>query len=174
MKFSLKALLTIMLAGSSLNLYPAAQSWDDVLVQKENDRMILQHRGTIVNYFAALEANEYEAIIKFFSIDAVVQSPFLGTKNAPEFYQGLVAKTKSAKITPIWIVINPNKPDTGMARFDCDWTLNDGTNVLFKAVDTFTFSADGQIVSLEIIFDTHPVRQAQEKAAQTRQRVETV
>ena len=115
---------------------------------------------TIRNYMEALGAGEYETIVSLFTDDGTVTSPFLGTMLAPDFFEQLARASSRNVITPIDVMVSASDPARGAGYFEYDWTMADGSSVVFNVVDAFTFEPGGErFTSMTIIYDTHPVRE---------------
>ena len=110
-------------------------------------------------YMRALDAGDYDTIISLFAADNQVTSPFLGTMPAADFFGQLARASSNNDITPIDVFVSESDSDHAVAYFQYDWTMADGSVVVFKAMDLFGFEPDGsRFTSLDIIYDTHPVR----------------
>lgn len=111
------------------------------------------------SYMAALDSGDYETIVGLFAPDNAVTSPFLGTMPAADFFGQLARASANNDITPLDIFVSESEADQAVAYFQYDWTMADGSVVVFKAMDLFGFEPGGnRFVSLDIIYDTHPVR----------------
>lgn len=114
---------------------------------------------TIHRYMAALDTADYETIVALFTGDGIVNSPFLGTMPAAEFFEHLARASDENNITPIDVLLSVDDPTSGIGYFEYDWVMADGTSIVFNAVDRFTFEPGGErFTSMTIIYDTHPVR----------------
>lgn len=110
-------------------------------------------------YMHALDGGDYETIVGLFAPDNAVTSPFLGTMSAAEFFGQLSRASANNDITPLDIFISESEADQAVAYFQYDWTMADGSVVVFKVMDLFGFEPDStRFASLDIIYDTHPVR----------------
>ena len=110
-------------------------------------------------YMAALDAGDYGTIVSLFLPAGMVTSPFLGTMRADEFFPQLARASSNNKITPIDVFVSESGANHAVAYFEYDWTMADGSSVVFKVMDLFVFaSSSNQFASLEIISDTHPTR----------------
>jgi len=114
---------------------------------------------TIRAYMAALGDADYQAIVALFGADGIVTSPFLGTLAAAEFFEQLARASERNVITPIDVMVSADDPTRGAGYFEYDWTMADGSSVVFNVVDLFTFEPGGdRFTSMTILYDTHPVR----------------
>ena len=96
-------------------------------------------------------------MIKLFTKDAVVLSPFYGKKKAVDFYREVFKDTLKSKITLLNILRSHNK-GIAAGHFRYDWVLKDGTPTYFECVDIFQFAQDGKIKQVSIICDTAKIR----------------
>lgn len=115
--------------------------------------------ATIRAYMQALDAADYETIVGLFATDGVVTSPFLGTKPADEFFGQLSQASSQNVITPLDVFVSADDPTSAAGYFEYDWTMADGSKVVFNVVDHFRFDDAGRFASMTIIYDTHPVRE---------------
>ena len=121
--------------------------------------------STIIRaYLKALEVGSFEKVIELFSDNAVVHSPLYGTIEATRFYKDLFSDTSRSKITLKNIFASEDNQEKAACHFSYDWTLKDGTLAPFECVDVFSFTPDMKISELKIIYDTHLIRDAFEKA----------
>ena len=110
-------------------------------------------------YMEALDQSDYETIVGLFAPAGRVTSPFLGTMGAAQFFEQLGTASSNNDITPLDIFVSESGTDRAVAYFQYDWTMADGSVVVFKVMDLFTFEAGtARFASLDIIYDTHPVR----------------
>ena len=110
-------------------------------------------------YMHALDGGDYDTIVGLFAPDNAVTSPFLGTMPAADFFGQLARASANNDITPIDIFVSESGADHAVAYFQYDWTMADGSVVVFKVMDLFRFEPGGaRFASLDIIYDTHPVR----------------
>jgi len=115
---------------------------------------------TIRRYMQALGDADYETIVALFTDDGMVTSPFLGTMPAGEFFEQLSRASSQNVITPIDVMVSTSDSTRGAGYFEYDWTMADGSSVVFNVVDAFTFEPGGErFASMTIIYDTHPVRE---------------
>ncbi|WP_171178349.1 nuclear transport factor 2 family protein [Ruegeria sp. HKCCD8929] len=112
----------------------------------------------IHSYFEALTAGDIPAILQLFAPDADVHSPFLGIMKAPEFFAKLDAASASSKLTVLDVLFGEGGR-TAAARFQYEWVLNSGEQIVFEGVDHFTFGPGDRFVAMRIYYDTHPVRE---------------
>ena len=95
----------------------------------------MPYAQVLQTYMDALGRSDYLTIAGLFAADGKVRSPFLGEMAAEPFY--------------------------AVAYFQYDWTVRDGSLISFKVMDLFRFAPDSdQITYLDIIYDTHPVRES--------------
>lgn len=119
-------------------------------------------------YMAALSESDYGAIKGLFAPAGRVRSPFLGEMPAGPFFDRLAQASAKNVITPIDIFTSASGRNHATAYFQYDWTVKDGTLVTFKAMDLFTFEPQGdKVVHLDIIYDTHPIRESAGNKYQT-------
>ena len=114
---------------------------------------------TLEKYFAALDSGNLQAILEVFADDARVHSPFLGEMSAREFFPKVFAASSASDITVFDVLASVRGEPRAIGYFRYDWTLADGTKVHFDAADVFDFNADGEIVGMTILYDTHPLRE---------------
>ena len=114
---------------------------------------------TIRSYMKALGEGDYDGILGLFAEGGIVSSPFLGTMSAIDFFAQLSKASEQNIITPIDVMVSDADPTRGAGYFEYDWTMADGSKVVFNVVDLFTFDAAGErFTSMTILYDTHPVR----------------
>ncbi len=117
------------------------------------------YEAVLQKYMDALGRSDYEAVKQLFSQDALVRSPFLGEMPAAPFFDRLGGASAQNVITPIDIFVSHADKPQAVAYFQYDWTVKDGTLITFKVMDLFVFdAASGLVVSLDLIYDTHPIR----------------
>lgn len=110
-------------------------------------------------YMQALDGGDYETIVSLFAPDNAVTSPFLGTMPAADFFGQLSRASANNDITSLDIFVSESRADQAVAYFQYDWTMADGSVVVFKVMDLFGFEpGSARFSSLDIIYDTHPVR----------------
>lgn len=110
-------------------------------------------------YMQALDGGDYETIVSLFAPDNAVTSPFLGTMPAADFFGQLSRASANNDITSLDIFVSESGADQAVAYFQYDWTMADGSVVVFKVMDLFGFEpGSARFSSLDIIYDTHPVR----------------
>ena len=118
-------------------------------------------RDTIRNYLSALEAGEVEKIVSLFEPDGWVLSPFLGQMSAREFFPKVAEASSDTKLTVHDILVSAEGQPRAVGYFRYDWWLTDGSKVSFEVADVFTFKPEtGKIISMIILYDTHPIREA--------------
>lgn len=107
----------------------------------------------------ALGRSDYVTIARLFAADGKVRSPFLGEMAARPFFDRLAEASEANVITPIDIFLSESGAPDAVAYFQYDWTVKDGSLITFKVMDLFRFAPDSdQITYLDIIYDTHPIR----------------
>ena len=112
-------------------------------------------------YMAALGASDYPAIVRLFVPEGRVRSPFLGDMPVGPFFERLSNASSRNVITPIDIFVSEAGRPHATAYFQYDWTVRDGTLITFKVMDLFTFEPEGdRVVHLDLIYDTHPIRES--------------
>ena len=109
-------------------------------------------------YFDRLTASDIAGIVALFEDDGIVESPFLGTLPASEFFAKLGNASRENRLT-VFDVLLGETGDSAAARFEYDWTLASGERFVFQGVDYFRFGATGRFASMSIYYDTHPVRE---------------
>ncbi|TMV07968.1 nuclear transport factor 2 family protein [Ruegeria sediminis] len=109
-------------------------------------------------YFQALTAGDIPAILKLFTPDAEIHSPFLGVMKAQDFYAKLDAASASSELTVLDVLLGEDG-QSAAAHFRYDWVLKSGNRLVFEGVDHFTFGADDRFTAMRIYYDTHPVRE---------------
>lgn len=122
----------------------------------------MAHNYEIVlrRYMAALGTSDYDTIKSLFADDGMVTSPFLGQMKAHEFFDRLGGATQQNVITPIEVFLPTSEQAHAVAYFRYDWTVNDGTVITFNVMDLFIFApGTDKISALDLIYDTHPIRQ---------------
>jgi hypothetical protein len=118
-------------------------------------------RDTIREYLSALEAGDAGKIVSLFDPDGWVLSPFLGRMTARQFFPKVVASTSDTKLTVHDILVSTEGHPRAVGYFLYDWRLVDGSQVSFEVADVFTFNPrTGRIVSMIILYDTYPIREA--------------
>ncbi len=111
-------------------------------------------------YMKALGESDYITIKNLFTSDGHVTSPFLGNMEAAAFFDRLGEASSQNVITPIDIFVSTTEQHHATAYFQYDWTVRDGTLISFKVMDLFTFDSDSnKIKHLDLIYDTHPIRE---------------
>jgi len=118
-------------------------------------------REKVREYLAALEAGDVERVVTLFEPEGWVISPFLGRMKAREFFPKVVEVSSGTKLTVHDILISAEGQPRAVGYFLYDWWLKDGSKVSFECADVFTFNPEtGKILSLVILYDTYPVREA--------------
>ncbi len=114
-------------------------------------------------YLAALEDGDLNRIVALFEKDGWVLSPLLGRMSAHEFFPKVVDASSDTKLTVHDILVSSKGRPRAVAYFQYEWWLKDGTKVTFDCADVFTFNQQtGKIVSMVILYDTFPIREAVE------------
>ena len=109
-------------------------------------------------YFDRLTVSDIAGIVALFEDDGFVESPFLGTLPASEFFAKLGNASRENRLT-VFDVLLGEAGDSAAARFEYDWTLASGERFVFQGVDYFRFGPTGRFASMSIYYDTHPVRE---------------
>ncbi len=105
------------------------------------------------DYLHLLESDNHNSLIQLFTKNGVVSSPIYGTLPAGEFYKGLMEDTNASKLRLDGVFAEENS-NRIIVLFDYDWTIKNGTNVVFKVSDVFEFDDQGKVEKLTIIYDT--------------------
>lgn len=113
---------------------------------------------TVRAYFAALDSNDLDAMLKLFTADASVLSPMLGEVGYADFFPKVFDASSATTITVFDVLVSAEDHPRAIGYFNYDWTLKDGSKILFDAADVFDFDSDGRIAKLTILYDTHPIR----------------
>ena len=113
----------------------------------------------IRHYFTLMTDGDIEGIIALFADDGKIHSPFLGEMDARPFFEKLGNASTNSVLT-VYDVLIGEEGQTGAGHFRYDWTLADGSDLVFEGVDHFTFAPDGRFQSMRIYYDTHPLRMA--------------
>lgn len=111
---------------------------------------------TVRRYLQCLHAGDTEGLVASFAPHGLVVSPLLGTVAARPFFTRLARSTTHSVITPLDLFESAERV---AAYFRYDWTLSDGTAVSFTCVDVFEFDDEACITRLNIVYDTHPIRE---------------
>jgi hypothetical protein len=124
----------------------------------------MDYHTVIQHYLQALQDGNTKRIESLFEPESLVYSPFLGRVPVAEFFKRLAEASSRAIITHFDTFISTATSNRrAAAYFRYDWTLKDGTTTSFDCVDVFEFSdvegREDKILSLTIVYDTHPVRQ---------------
>ncbi|MEM6764903.1 MAG: nuclear transport factor 2 family protein [Bacteroidota bacterium] len=109
---------------------------------------------TIHTYFRYLEQADLAKVLTLFGEEGKVYSPVYGVKEIEPFYRGLFHDTEKSVISIHAIMANLNDPYHLSARFSYQWKRVDQPAVTFEGVDLFSFTKEGKISQLEIIYDT--------------------
>jgi len=118
-------------------------------------------REAVREYLLALEAGDVARIVSLFEPDGWVLSPFLGRMTACEFFPKVVDASSGTKLTIHDILISSEGQPRAVGYFLYDWWLKDGSKVSFECADVFTFNPKtGKILSMVILYDTYPIREA--------------
>lgn len=113
---------------------------------------------TVRDYFAALDSNNLDAMLALFAAEAIVLSPMLGEVRAVDFFPKVFGASSATSITVFDVLVSAEGHPRAVGYFNYDWTLKDGSVILFDAADVFDFDADGRIAKLTILYDTYPIR----------------
>jgi len=118
-------------------------------------------REAVREYLLALEAGDVARIVSLFEPDGWVLSPFLGRVAVREFFPKVVDASSGTKLTVHDILISSEGQPRAVGYFLYDWWLKDGSKVSFECADVFTFNPKtGKILSMVILYDTYPIREA--------------
>ncbi len=118
-------------------------------------------REAVREYLLALEAGDVARIVSLFEPDGWVLSPFLGRMTVREFFPKVVDASSGTKLTVHDILISSEGQPRAVGYFLYDWWLKDGSKVSFECADVFTFNPKtGKILSMVILYDTYPIREA--------------
>ena len=118
-------------------------------------------KAAVREYLSALEAGDIARIVALFEPDGWVLSPFLGEISAREFFLKVVEASSRTKLTVYDILISAQDQPRAVGYFLYDWWLKDGSKVSFECADVFTFNPKtGKILSMVILYDTYPMREA--------------
>jgi len=118
-------------------------------------------RETVREYLLAIEAGDVARIVSLFEPDGWVLSPFLGRMTVREFFPKVVDASSGTKLTVHDILISSEGQPRAVGYFLYDWWLKDGSKVSFECADVFTFNPKtGKILSMVILYDTYPIREA--------------
>jgi hypothetical protein len=117
-------------------------------------------KEAVQEYFLALESGDSAGIVALFEPGGWVSSPFLGRVAAPEFFAKLASASSGSELTVHDIFISSEGQPRAVGYFLYVWWLKDGSKVSFECADVFTFNPDtGKILSMVILYDTHPIRE---------------
>lgn len=132
----------------------------DFLKGQWNTRRI-RMRKAVQEYLWALEAGDVHKTVSLFEPDGWVLSPFLGRMTPHTFFPKVVEASDRSKITVHDILISSEGQPRAVGYFLYDWWLKDGSKVSFECADVFTFNPKtGKILSMVILYDTYPIRDA--------------
>jgi len=106
----------------------------------------------IQGYLRALESNDLNEILSFFSEGAEIISPNYGRMEVKEFYTKLCLDTASVFIKIRNINQTIGDSDCAFAHFDYTWKLTDGTIKELEILDEFKID-QGKIQKLRIFAD---------------------
>jgi ketosteroid isomerase-like protein len=115
-------------------------------------------------YLLALEAGDPDKAAALFVADGWVQSPFLGRLPVRDYIEKVASASATSRLTVHDILVSAEGHLRAVAYYLYDWSLKDGTRVLFDCADVFNFDRDsGRIASVVLVYDTHLVRGAVDK-----------
>jgi ketosteroid isomerase-like protein len=115
-------------------------------------------------YLLALEAGDPDKAAALFVADGWVQSPFLGRLPVRDYIEKVASASAASRLTVHDILVSAEGHLRAVAYYLYDWSLKDGTRVLFDCADVFNFDRDsGRIASVVLVYDTHLVRGAVDK-----------
>ena len=110
-------------------------------------------------YLGALDRGSLEDILALFTIEATVDSPFLGIMPAAQFFPKVLASSQQSDIITHDILTSVRGHRRAVGYFRYDWTLLDGTLVTFECADVFEFaSGEDKIERMVILYDTYSIR----------------
>jgi hypothetical protein len=111
-------------------------------------------------YLAALETADTTRMLTLFADGAIVNSPLYGLMPAREFYPRLFQDTAQASLRLRSVLVGKTTEGrpTVAFWFDFHWTLSDGALAQFTVVDVAELDQDGRILTLQILYDTAPLR----------------
>ncbi len=110
-----------------------------------------------IAYLNALNGGDSEKVLRLFSSNGKVLSPIYGACLAKDFYSSLFDDTLKSETSLIENVIDVEGMSMALV-FNYKWTLRDGKEVVFDCVDIIHLDKKMQIDSLQILYDTHPIR----------------
>jgi hypothetical protein len=110
----------------------------------------------IDEYLAALEVGDAKRVLALFAPDGIVHSPLYGAVPARQFYPTLFADSAEIRLR-LRRVFRADSEAVAF-WFDFTWVLADGTSASSTIVDIAELTEDGLIASLDIIYDTAPIR----------------
>jgi len=114
-------------------------------------------------YLSALEAGDAERAASLFIEDGWVRSPFLGRLPVRDYVTKVAGASSRAKLTVHDVLVSAEGHLRAVAYYHYDWALKDGANVAFDCTDVFNFDpSTGRIQSIELVYDTSPVRKVVE------------
>ena len=118
-------------------------------------------KNVLNEYLEAFEAGDVEHIISLFEPDGWVLSPLLGRMSAREFFPKVMAVSANIRLNIHDILVSSKGRPRAVVYFQFEWVLKAGNEVSFDCTNVFTFNpASGQLVSMVILYDTFPVRDA--------------
>ena len=116
------------------------------------------YKAIVESYLQALDNSDLQEILSLFEDDATVVSPFLGKLSAKSFFPKVIENSAATEITVFDICVGTGDKARVIGYFNYDWTMKDGTHILFDCCDVFEFSGEQKIRSMIIMYDTHPLR----------------
>lgn len=117
----------------------------------------MQH--AVRKYLSALESGDAERAAALFVPGGWVQSPFLGRVSVRDYVNKVASASSRAKLTVHDVLVSAEGHLRAVAYYHYDWSLKDGSNVMFDCADIFNFDPDsGHIESIVLVYDTDPVR----------------
>ena len=115
-------------------------------------------------YLEALEAGDADKAASLFVADGWVQSPFLGRLPVRDYVGKVASASAASRLTVHDILVSAEGHLRAVAYYLYDWSLKDGTRVVFDCADVFNFDpSTGRIASVVLVYDTHLVRGAVDK-----------
>ncbi len=116
-------------------------------------------RASMLAYLEYLGSADIPGLRSLFASDAKVVSPLYGELPAVEFYDRLLQDTRTSKLRlhQKWY---DEKSQRGALFFAYGWEMANGQFAKFDVVDIIQFNTEGEILELQIIYDTQATRTA--------------
>ncbi|MCX2718859.1 nuclear transport factor 2 family protein [Lentiprolixibacter aurantiacus] len=103
-------------------------------------------------YLEALQKGELQEILELFAPDAKVDSPVYGRLGANEFYTSLLADTRSSELQLHQCICDREATKLAV-YFTYNWTLKDGSRLVFDVVDIMVLDSYHKISELIIVYN---------------------